>query len=85
MLVAKHVSRRPSASVIRNWAPGCGRSLRTISRIPFGQPVRTSPVSSATQAPSRIPPPVSTAGVQADAGTFSTWLWICSVTVMPTE
>jgi hypothetical protein len=22
--------------VIRSWAPGCGRSLRTITRIPFG-------------------------------------------------
>jgi len=27
----------PSASVNRNWAPGWGRSLRTISRIPVGQ------------------------------------------------
>jgi hypothetical protein len=53
--------------------------------MPLGQLSRTSPVSSATQAPSRISPPVSTAGVQAEAGTFRTWLWICSVTVMPTE
>ena len=75
----------PSASVKRNWAPGCGRSLRTISRIPFGQPFRTSPPSSATQAPSRISPPGSTAGVQAEAGTFSTAWWMASVMVIPTE
>lgn len=31
------VSRSLSRSVKRNWAPGCGRSLRTISRIPLGQ------------------------------------------------
>ena len=39
------------------WAPGWGRSFRAITRIPVGQPVRSSsPVSSATQAPSRICP-----------------------------
>ena len=39
---------------------GCGRSLRTITRIPAGQPVRSSrPVSSATQAPGRTWPPAS--------------------------
>lgn len=43
VLVAKQVSRIPSASVNRNWAPGCGRSFRTMSRIPVGQPLRTSP------------------------------------------
>ena len=48
--------------------PGCGRSLRAITRMPGGQPVRSSrPVSSTTQAPSRtssctgvvvdVPPP----------------------------
>lgn len=77
--------RIPSASVIRNWAPGWGRSLRTISRIPFGPPFRQSPASSATQAPSRISPPGSTAGVQAAAGTFRTAWWMASVMVMPTE
>lgn len=85
VLVAKQVSRMPSASVKRNWAPGCGRSLRTISRISLGQPVRQSPSSSATQAPSRISPSGSTAGVQADAGTFPTASWTASVMVMPTE
>jgi len=35
VLVAKQVRRSPSASVKRNWAPGCGRSLPTISRIPL--------------------------------------------------
>jgi hypothetical protein len=67
VLVAKQVSRLPSASVILNWAPGCGRSLRTISRMSFGQPSRRSPASSATQAPSLTSPFDSTAGVQADA------------------
>ncbi len=38
VLVAKHVIRMPSASVILNWAPGWGRSLGTISRMPLGQP-----------------------------------------------
>ncbi|GAA5701667.1 hypothetical protein Save01_02479 [Streptomyces avermitilis] len=41
VLVAKQVSRSPSRSVKRNWAPGCGRSFLTISRIPFGQVVRS--------------------------------------------
>jgi len=70
----------------RNWAPGCGRSLRTISRSPFGQPVRQSlPASiSATQAPSRMSPSGSTAGVQAEAGTFRTAWWMASVMVIPT-
>jgi hypothetical protein len=36
---------------------GCGRSLRTMTRIPAGQPDRlTSPVMSATHAPSRTWP-----------------------------
>lgn len=56
VLVAKQVKRIPSASVKRSWAPGCGRSFRTISRSPFGQPVRQSPASSASQAPSRMSP-----------------------------
>jgi hypothetical protein len=67
---AGRASAAPSASVKRNWAPGCGRSLRTISR--SGRPVRQSPASSATQPPSRISPSGSTAGVQAEAGTFKT-------------
>jgi hypothetical protein len=85
VFVAKHVMRMPSASVIRNWAPGCGRSLRTISRKPFGQPFWTSPASSATQAPSRTSPSGSTAGVQAEAGTRRTAWWIASVITIPTE
>jgi hypothetical protein len=39
--------------------------LRTISRRPLGQPLRQPPSSSATQAPARISPSGSTAGVQA--------------------
>lgn len=76
-----------SASVKRNWAPGCGRSLRTIGRIPLGQPFRQSlpASSSATQAPSRTSPSGSTAGVHADAGTFKTAWWMASVMVIPTE
>jgi hypothetical protein len=75
----------PSGSVKRNWAPGRGRSFRTISRIPLGRPVRQSPSSSATRAPSRISPSGSTAGVQAEAGTFKTAWWMASVMVMPIE
>lgn len=85
VLVARQVRRMPSASVRRNWALGCGRSFPMISRIPLDQPVRQSPSSSATQAPSRISPSGSTAGVQADAGTFRTVWWMASVMVMPTE
>jgi hypothetical protein len=43
VLVVKQVRRMPSASVKRSWAPGCGRYLRTISRMPVGQPLRQSP------------------------------------------
>ena len=40
VLVAKAVKRGPSRSVSRSCAPGCGRSLRTMTRIPFGQLVQ---------------------------------------------
>ena len=41
--------RWPSWSVKESWAPGCGRSRRTITRAPSGQPVSSSrSVSSAT-------------------------------------
>ena len=54
VLVRNPVTRSPSASVIRSCAPGCGRSLRRISRVPGGQEdMSTRPVASATQAPSR--------------------------------
>lgn len=59
VLVAKWLSRRASVSVKRNWVPRYGRSSRTISRMPFGRPVRQSPLRLATQAPSRISPPGS--------------------------
>jgi hypothetical protein len=36
--VAKAVDRCSPRSVNRSWAPGCGRSLRTITRMPCGQP-----------------------------------------------
>ncbi|MEU2339580.1 hypothetical protein ABZ770_41540 [Streptomyces sp. NPDC006654] len=53
-----------------------GQVGEAISRVPFGPPARTSPVSSATQAPSRLSPSGSMVGVQADAGTLSTCWWI---------
>ena len=60
VLVTNAVIRCPSTSVTRSWAPGCGRSLRTSSRIPAGQRGRSnSPVISATHAPWRS----STVGV----------------------
>lgn len=61
-----------------------GRSFRTISRIPAGRPFSASPVMSATQVPSRMSPPGSTAGVQAGAGILSTAWWQAAVMVMPT-
>jgi GNAT superfamily N-acetyltransferase len=42
VLVTKQVKRWPSMSVNRGCAPGWGRSLRTITRIPGGQPARSS-------------------------------------------
>ena len=59
------VTRSPSESVNRSCAPGCGRSLRRINRVPAGQLLRsTRSVASATQAPSRMAPPSSIAGYQ---------------------
>ena len=50
VLVRNPVIRRPSASVIRSCAPGWGRSLRRINRVPGGQDdMSTHPVASATQ------------------------------------
>ncbi|MEU0216535.1 hypothetical protein ABZ281_15995 [Streptomyces sp. NPDC006265] len=51
----------------------------------FGRPSSVPPVSSVPQAPSRMSPWGSTAGVHATSGTLSTAWWIASVTVMPTE
>ena len=51
VLVANTVIRQPSASVMRSWAPGWGRSRRAMIRIPGGQPVKVAGshrVSSAT-------------------------------------
>lgn len=48
--------RSPTSVRINSASRRTGRSFRTISRMPCGQPSRTSPVSSATQAPSRISP-----------------------------
>jgi hypothetical protein len=70
MSVMNAVMRIPSASVNVNWAPGWGRSARRITREPAGQAARLStPVMSATQAPSRIPPSVSIAAAQQCSGT----------------
>ena len=50
---SRSVNRCPSRSVNRSCAPGCGRSLRTMTRIPPGQDARSSrPAMSAIQAPS---------------------------------
>jgi hypothetical protein len=63
--VRNAVTRSPSESVNRSCAPGCGRSLRRSNRVPVGQLLRsTRSVASATQAPSRMPPPASVAGYQ---------------------
>jgi hypothetical protein len=46
--------RIPSGSVSRGCAPGWGRSLQMITRMPLGQPDNSSrSVTSVTQAPSR--------------------------------
>src|SRR5271166_7161976 len=66
--VRNPVMRCPSESVNVSCAPGCGRSLRRINRVPAGHfDKSTSSVASATQAPSRMPPPDSIAGYQPSA------------------
>jgi hypothetical protein len=48
---------RPLHSTGRSCAPGCGTSRRAMTRVRAGHPVRfSSPVSSATSAPSRGSP-----------------------------
>ena len=55
-------------------------------RMPSGQPDRSSsPVSSATSAPSRSSPSVSTAGDHADPGQLAIAARTASVTGYPTE
>lgn len=73
----------PSASVKRNWAPGCGCSLRAVSRIPLGQPGThlLSASISAVQALSRISP----SGLQAGAGICKSAWWMALVMEIPTE
>jgi len=73
LLVANAVNRLPSMSVNRSCAPGCGRSARTMTRIPAGHPVKSITfVSSATQAPFRGVPVASIAGIHAASGRLST-------------
>jgi hypothetical protein len=61
--VAKAVNRWPSMSVNLSCASGCGLSCRTMTRIPAGQPLRSSrPVMSATQALSLPDLPVFVTG-----------------------
>ena len=68
--VMNAVTRWPSESVKFSCAPGWGRSLRRINRVPAGQGLMsTRSVASATQAPSRMPPPDSIAGYQH-------WPWL---------
>lgn len=62
---------------------GSGRPLQMISRLPIGQPPKTSLVRLAPQAPSRISQSTSAAGAQP-AGTCST-RWIAWVIALPTE
>ena len=74
VFVAKAVSRLPFTSVNRSCAPGCGRSARTMTRIPSGQSDRSSsPVSSVTQAPSLGFRSALYAGVHADCGISSSF------------
>ena len=66
--VMNPVTRCPSESVNRSCAPGWGRSLRRISRVPSGHADRsTRSVASATHAPSRIPRSASMAGYHTAA------------------
>ena len=67
-LVSITWKRWPSASLKESCAPGCGRSRRQIARVPSGQ-AESSTSSSATQAPSRGPPSLSSAGSQASCRT----------------
>ena len=53
LLAANAVMRIPATSSKHSCAPGWGRSLRTMTRMPVGQQAGSMrPVSSATQAPS---------------------------------
>jgi hypothetical protein len=84
--VAKQVNRWPSMSVNRSCAPGWGRSLRAMTRIPVGQFARSSrPVISATQAPGRTWPSASQAGSQIRSGRLRMAACTSSVMVNPTE
>ena len=66
-------SAKTIVSNSESWAPGCGRSRRTISRVPSGHVDRsTKSVSSTTSAPSRRAPPASMAGCQQPVGTIMT-------------
>ncbi len=66
VLLRQDRRRRSFTSVrINSASRRTGRSLRRISLVPGGQLLRlTRSVASATQAPSRMPPPVSIAGYQ---------------------
>ena len=76
----------PSTSVNRSCAPGCGRSLRTMTRIPAGQDDRSGiPVMSATHAPSLPARPRRKPGVEEPAGSLRSAFCMSSVIVMPTE
>src|SRR6516165_9115069 len=89
VLVAKQVIRQPLWSVSRSWAPGWGRSRRAMTRIPRGHSwgpylagervgltgVGIQAVSSATCAPSRGAPSLSSAATQACSGIVSIAAW----------
>lgn len=85
--VRKTWCRRPSSWSNRDsWAPGCGRSRRTMMRVPAGWPARSVvPVGSATSAESRRVPSWSGAGCQTCWGRARIAWRTGSVTACPTE
>gem|GEM_PF-4040496 len=91
VLVANAWYRHPSASSnSESWAPGCGRSRRTITRIPTGhsdsKDCGSSPVISATSAFSRTCPFAFSAGDHTpSSGMAAMAVRTVSVTANPTE
>ncbi len=83
--VATTWCRQPSTVSNKvSWAPGCGRSRRTRSRVPVGHPAASMrPVISQTSACWRRSPSVSTAGTQPVAVVMAARMG--SVFAAPTE
>jgi hypothetical protein len=86
--VAKAWNRQPWMSVKVSWAPGCGRSRRTITRIRSGQPRRPGRAAARSARPPRRPrAAIHRLGPPAPrhCGRAKIAVCTCSVMVNPTE